>query len=54
VGLAVIQTNTWFKLPMSFQLAYYGNVVRPINAPYGQWRFQWSLLWPIMRGRHAP
>ena len=54
VGLGVIQTNNWFKLPMSFQIAYYGNVVRPNNTPYGLWRFQWSLLWPIMRGRSGP
>jgi len=53
VGLALIQTNNWFRQPMSFQLAYYGNVVRPNNAAYGQWRFQWSLLWPILRGRGA-
>jgi hypothetical protein len=51
LGLAVVQTNTWFKLPMSFQLAYYGNVVRPNFAPYGQIRFQWALIWPITRGR---
>jgi hypothetical protein len=51
LGLAVIQTNTWFKLPMSFQLAYYGNIVRPQFAPYGQIRFQWALIWPVKRGR---
>jgi hypothetical protein len=51
IGLAVINTNTWFKLPMSFQLGYYGNIVRPDNAPYGQIRFQWALIWPVKRGR---
>jgi hypothetical protein len=51
IGLAVVQTNTWFKLPMSFQLAYYGNIVRPNFAPYGQIRFQWALIWPVKRGR---
>jgi hypothetical protein len=50
IGLAVINTNTWFKLPMSFQLGYYGNIVRPNNAPYGQIRFQWALIWPVKRG----
>jgi hypothetical protein len=50
IGLAVINTNTWFKLPMSFQLGYYGNIVRPVNAPYGQIRFQWALIWPVKRG----
>jgi hypothetical protein len=49
IGLAVVQTNTWFKLPMSFQIAYYGNVVRPQFAPYGQIRFQWALIWPVKR-----
>jgi hypothetical protein len=49
IGLGVINTNTWFKLPMSFALAYYGNVVRPDNASYGQIRFQWSLIWPVKR-----
>ena len=53
VGLALVQTNNWFKLPMSFQVGYYGNVVRPNFAPYGLWRFQWSLIWPVMRGRGA-
>jgi hypothetical protein len=49
LGLVVVQTNTWFKLPMSFALGYYGNIVRPQFAPYGQIRFQWSLIWPIKR-----
>jgi hypothetical protein len=50
IGLAVVNTNTWFKLPMSFQLGYYGNIVRPDNSPYGQIRFQWALIWPVKRG----
>lgn len=50
LGLAVVQTNTWFKLPMSFTLGYYGNIVRPNFTPYGQIRFQWALIWPIKRG----
>lgn len=49
IGLAIVQTNGWFKLPMSFQLGYYGNIVRPNNSPYGQIRFLWSLIWPIKR-----
>jgi hypothetical protein len=49
IGLAVVQTNTWFKLPMSFQVGYYGNVVRPPDAPYGLIRFQWALIWPIKK-----
>lgn len=51
IGLSVIQTNTWFKLPMSFSLGYFGNIVRPAGAPYGQIRFQWALIWPVSRGR---
>jgi hypothetical protein len=50
LGLAIINTNTWLKLPMSYQLAYYGNVVRPTYAPYGLIRFSWSIIWPVKRG----
>lgn len=49
VGLQLTNTNTWLKLPMSYTLAYYGNVVRPPNAPYGLIRFTWSLIWPVKR-----
>jgi len=51
VGLQLTNTNTWLKLPMSYTLAYYGNVVRPANAPFGLIRFSWSLIWPVKRGQ---
>jgi hypothetical protein len=31
------------------QIAYYANIVRPVNSPNGTWRFQWSLLYPVKR-----
>jgi hypothetical protein len=51
IGLGIVNTNTWLKLPMQYQLAYYGNVVRPQFAPYGLIRFSWSILWPVKRGQ---
>ena len=51
IGLQISNTNTWLKLPMQYGLAYYGNVVRPQFAPYGLIRFNWSILWPVKRGR---
>ena len=51
IGLQISNTNTWLKLPMQYGLAYYGNIVRPQFAPYGLIRFNWSLLWPVKRGR---
>jgi hypothetical protein len=54
VGGGVSRT---FKLgpdPMQLGLYYYGNVVRATNAPYGQIRFQWSLLFPVKRGIQSP
>ncbi|MBV8203797.1 MAG: hypothetical protein JO195_02085 [Candidatus Eremiobacteraeota bacterium] len=50
IGLQVGNTNTWLKLPMAYQLAYYGNIVRPQFAPYGLIRFNWAILWPVKRG----
>jgi hypothetical protein len=50
IGLQISNTNTWLKLPMSYGLAYYGNIVRPRFAPYGLIRFNWSILWPVKRG----
>jgi hypothetical protein len=50
VGMQISNTNTWLKLPMTYALAYYGNVVRPQNAPYGLIRFNWAILWPVKRG----
>jgi len=50
IGLGITNTNTWLKLPMSYQLAYYGNIVRPQFAPYGIIRFQWAIIWPVKRG----
>jgi hypothetical protein len=46
-----------FKLgdqPMQLSLNYFGNVVRPANAPYGNIRFTWSLLFPVKRGMTLP
>lgn len=54
LGLQISNTNTWLQLPMTYSLAYYGNVVRPPDAPYGLIRFNWALLWPVKRGRPSP
>jgi hypothetical protein len=46
-----------FKLgdqPMQVGLFYYGNVVRPPNAPYGQIRLNAALLFPVKRGFSIP
>ena len=49
IGLAITNTNTWLELPISYQLGYYGNVVRPRFAPYGFVRFQMTFIWPVKR-----
>jgi len=51
IGLGITNTNTWLKLPMSYNLSYYGNVVRPQYAPHGLIRFSWALIWPVKRGQ---
>ncbi len=51
IGLGITNTNTWLKLPMSYNLSYYGNIVRPQYAPYGLIRFSWSIIWPVKRGQ---
>jgi hypothetical protein len=51
IGLGITNTNTWLKLPMSYNLSYYGNIVRPQYAPYGIIRFSWALIWPVKRGQ---
>lgn len=49
VGMGVIKTFKLGDQPQQLQIAYYGNVVRPTGGAYGQWRFQWSLLYPVKR-----
>jgi hypothetical protein len=51
IGLQISNTNTWLKQPMTYALAYYGNVVRPQDSPHGTIRFNWAILWPVKRGR---
>jgi hypothetical protein len=46
-----------FKLgdqPMQLGFTYFTNVVRPENAAYGNYRVNWSLLFPIKRGSPLP
>lgn len=54
VGAGVVKTFALGSQPMQLGLFYYGNVVRPANAPYGQIRFNWSLLFPVKRGMTPP
>lgn len=35
---------------MSLAVSYYTYVARPLSSPQTQFRFQWSLLWPVKRG----
>ena len=51
VGTGVTKTVKLGMQPMQFGVQYFGNVVRPAGAPYGTIRFNWSLLFPIKRGR---
>jgi hypothetical protein len=33
---------------------YFLNAVRPVNAPYGNVRFTWNLVFPVKRGLKIP
>jgi hypothetical protein len=53
VGGGVTYTGKIASQVMSFQLAYYTNVVKPTNAPQTLLRLQWALIFPLLRGRPA-
>ena len=54
IGTGVTKTFKLGDQPMQIGMQYFGNVVRPANAPDGTIRFNWALLFPIKRGQGAP
>jgi hypothetical protein len=54
LGAGIIKTFKLGPSPMQVGLIYFGNVVRPANAPYGTIRFNYSLLFPVKRGMAIP
>lgn len=54
VGGGVSKTFRLGLQPMQIALFYYGNVVRPKNAPYGQIRLNAAFLFPVKRGVSMP
>jgi hypothetical protein len=54
VGGGIVKTFKLGAQPMQLGLLYYGNVVKPTNAPSGTIRFNWALLFPIRRGQSLP
>jgi hypothetical protein len=54
VGGGVVKTFKLGDQPMQLGLLYYGNVVKPTNAPNGTIRFNWALLFPVKRGFALP
>ena len=53
IGVGVTKTFKLGGQPMQLGVQYFGNVVRPVNAPYGTVRLNWALLFPIRRGLAA-
>jgi hypothetical protein len=51
IGAGVTKTFKLGDQPMQLGLFYYTNIQKPTNAPQTTLRFQWSLLFPIKRGR---
>jgi hypothetical protein len=49
LGMGIVKTFKLGDQPQQLQLAYYGNIVRPIGVAYSTWRLQWSLLYPVKR-----
>jgi hypothetical protein len=54
IGTGLSKTFKLGEQPMQLGLFYFGNVVRPANAAYGDIRLNWSLLFPIKRGMALP
>lgn len=54
IGTGVTKTFKLGDQPMQLGIQYFGNVVRPVNTPFGTVRFTWSLLFPIKRGLTLP
>jgi hypothetical protein len=54
IGTGVTKTFKAGAQPMQIGFQYYGNVVRPVDAPYGTLRLSFALLFPIKRGAERP
>ncbi len=50
IGGGISKTFKLGDQPMQLGVYYYTNIVRPANAPYNQFRFNWNLLFPVKRG----
>jgi hypothetical protein len=54
IGTGITKTFKLGDQPMQLGVQYFQNVVRTTNAPYGNFRFTWSLLFPVKRGFALP
>jgi hypothetical protein len=54
IGTGITKTFKLGDQPMQLGVQYFQNVVRTTNAPYGNIRFTWSLLYPVKRGLALP
>ena len=54
IGTGLTKTFKLGDQPMQLGVQYFQNVVRTTNAPYGNIRFTWSLLYPVKRGSALP
>jgi hypothetical protein len=51
VGTGVLKTFRIKAQTMQLGIYYFGNVVRPVGAPFGTVRFNYNVVFPIKRGR---
>jgi hypothetical protein len=51
VGTGVVKTFRLNKQTMQLGIYYFGNVVRPVGAPFGTIRLNYNLVFPVTRGR---
>jgi hypothetical protein len=51
VGTGVLKTFRIKSQTMQLGIYYFGNIVRPVSAPFGTVRINYDLVFPIKRGR---
>ena len=51
MGPAIVKTFRVNAQAMQLGIYYFGNVVRPVGAPFGTVRVNCNLVFPIKRGR---
>jgi hypothetical protein len=49
IGAGITKTFKLGDQPMQLGFQYFGNVVRPVNTPYGTLRLNYALLFPVKR-----